>query len=197
MDERDKEGKVKGKIRVVDNYFSILTTGPLAGRPGFFIVLGKKGKKIKLAKLLQKVQNESASRFIIIKGENTLNTPLVDMFIRAGYYMQINTDGRQESPTDFPYVPKTVFTVVDVCTKEISPDLKKYAFAYKYKISTTTGLYKDGLPVGLYKPDNKTQIMLEPSMDGDVRANTTIVVETCKNFGYYMTFPYNNYIGLR
>jgi len=188
------------KIRVKEGYFSILTTTPMAGRPGYFLELGGK-KKTKVKTIIETILKDSASHFVVIKDDNIGQdiSLLVNDIIRAGMYVLIETNGEFFNP-DIPWLPQATFVVVTPTTSKINSLMVEKALAFRYVINDKTNLTKEGLPTGLYVPKNRTKIIVEPEWNNNkkqFKKNCKAAVNITLFFGFYFTFPANKVIGLK
>lgn len=185
----------KKKIRTADSYYSILTEGPLSGRPAYFIELdnsNKKQKKISFKKLHKKIDEECASHMVVASGKDAMNPKIVDLIMRMGMTLYVKSNGN-ENIDHFPFAEGTVFVAVEISTKTIDPVIADKAFSFNYTISKHTPISKDGLPKGLFRPVNMLRVTLTPELAGD----TAFVVDLCKKYGFYLNIPYNHFIGIR
>jgi len=208
------------KLKVNETFNSIQTEGILQGRPAYFIRLSgcnlncsfcdtdhKKGKKMSIKKILEKMEKEACSSTVILTGGEPFmheaTTDLVTGIIRLGWFVQIETNGTV-LPSEFPLVPPDkslragLMVVCSPKTKKINPDIAKVASVFKYVVKRDS-CGKDGLPIGLYKTKRRHTIMLSPMFEKSkkkTQENINYTVKMCQKHGYYFTLQYHKFINI-
>ncbi len=196
------------KIGISRIYYSILTSTPLQGRPCLFIEIADeaytKTKKMSLKKIEKVIDKKCASHLIAVVGQNlsvpTMYGELGAMIVRKGFNGIFFTNGKEDTvASKFPFAPKQLFICVNVVEgltkKSIDVDTNKYMDMCLYRISSITKAGKDGLPRGLYRPDNIMKVMITPSNNRNEEA-VKATTDLCLQFGYYMTYKYTDHIGV-
>jgi 7-carboxy-7-deazaguanine synthase len=204
-------------LLVDEMFYSIQTEGVFAGRPAFFVRLhgcnlrcafcDTMQDKEKAVKMTPKEITKKAKEIgrgdglvVLTGGEPLLQNvkPLIDRFIKKGYYVQLETNGTV-CQDDLPF-GKGLYAVVSPKVKAVHPELIKHGYAFKYSIIKGMQDVNTGLPKGVWqdlKGNDRKKIMVSPvfcNHSVDTADNIAEAVAICKKFGYYLSVQYHKLI---
>lgn len=157
--------------------------------------------------LMDKVQSLMQSGLVVITGGEPLRQPigpLITLLRKAGYKVQIETNGTLFRP-ELPYL--TFHIVCSPKTAKISEQLEPYIHTFKYVASADDINTEDGLPnhalgmsCGVARPTlSQANIYLQPLDEQDPeknKRNTQAVVDSCMKHGYRLCLQLHKIVGL-
>ncbi len=196
-----KEEKIMAKkqIGVTDSYYSILTRGPLAGRPAYFIELEANAPEplqISMKKLGKEINSKCSAPMVVLSGSGVFNNKVIAWCLDNNYIVILYINSSQIVPGKFNFKlirEGRVFPYIFIDSADMNEKLAERAFTFNYKITTKNTLHPDGLPVDMFRPKDMRLITISPNRPTAAER----AVDICKHFGYYLDIPYKYYIGIR
>lgn len=236
------EDTTGAELLVHSIFYTFQGEGPFSGRPAVFIRLGgcnlqcpgcdteytNGSKRLLLSEICQQVyeKNPKFGGLIVITGGEPFRqniTPLVTYLCKAGYTVQIETNGTLPPPNGFEAcknlttwgtsmfrrMSTNCYIVVSPKTGKVNRRTEELAVAYKYVVDARSVSPADGLPFKALghtavphvarPPHNfRGPIYLQPADINEFQnaANLECAKEMCMQFGYTLQIQIHKVIGV-
>lgn len=201
-----------GSILLVQEiFYTIQGEGPYSGMPAVFIRLGGcnlacafcdtefesfKPMALEEISIAVKKQGQSKARFAVITGGEPLRqniAPLCEMLIKAGFLVQIETNGTLFRP--LPDAVKIVCSPKNL--QSLRPDLLARLDALKFVVSERVEQYKNVPDLG--QNQHEIPVYVQPMDEHDDqqnRINMKYAAEMAKANGYMLSIQLHKVIGI-
>ncbi len=208
----------KGNILLIDDlFYSIQCEGPFTGKPAFFIRLFGcnlncsfcdtpqtiQPSKFSVKELARRADKEANANLVVITGGEPFRQniwPLIDDLCKRFLIVQIETNGVFTLPKmNWERHKASLHIVVSPKTKKINKDIAAHALCFKYIIKAGKVNANDGLPNGLYRPDDAQKIIVSPMWEKSKKKTAANIEETvaiAKHFGYHFSYQYHKTLGI-